>query len=255
MPDVELGGTLTWWAAFASTSITLFFLLSSFRLKSPSKPLSRRRMQKLRTRKSQRIFEFVSQKIATVDLPLGRDRASLPACKEVLEPAYGTQEDKYVLLAALASAKNLSPKAALSGSCNEKGTPSPSLFRHLLVSASDGKSISWLDAEHRSGTLRDASTEFGKVCVRLGSRLFLLSSLGHGWEPLHIVPPFPAVQRVSLNATISTDGRLVTKAKYVVRGENELLLRVAFHRLQRKIGKTSRNFWLSPTASAGKSRT
>ena len=69
----------------------------------------------------------------------------------------------------------------------------------------------------------------GKCAFVLDRDFSSLSSLGHGWEPLHIVPPFPSVQRVSLNATISADGRLVTKAKYVVRGENELLLRVAFH--------------------------
>ncbi len=175
------------------------------------------------------LYDFVSKKISTIDLPLGAmGFASRPA-KEVLETAYGTQEDKYVLLAALASAKNLSPKAALSGYCNEKGTPSPSLFRHLLVSASDGKSIIWLDPGIEVAPFGMLPPNSGKCAFVLDRDFSSLSSLGHGWEPLHIVPPFPAVQRVSLDATISTDGRLVTKAKYVVRGENELLLRVAFH--------------------------
>ena len=41
--------------------------------------------------------------------------------------------------------------------------------------------------------------------------------------------PFAAFQKVSVDAAIAEDGQLSAKVKYVLRGENELLLRVAFH--------------------------
>ena len=41
--------------------------------------------------------------------------------------------------------------------------------------------------------------------------------------------PFPSAQKVTIDAKLGADGKLTTKAKYVVRGDNELLLRVAFH--------------------------
>jgi hypothetical protein len=175
------------------------------------------------------LYDFVSRKISTIDLPLGAmGFASRPA-KDVLETAYGTQEDKYVLFAALASSQNLSARAALSGYCNEKGTPRPSPFRHLLVSARDGKSLIWLDPGIEVAPFGMLPSNSGKCAFVLDRDFSYLSSLGHGWEELRIVPPSPSFQRVSLDATVSTDGRLVTKAKYVMRGENELLLRVAFH--------------------------
>ncbi len=175
------------------------------------------------------LYEFVSGKISTIDLPLGATGFSSRPAKDVLESAYGTQEDKYVLFAALASAQNLSARAALSGYCNEKGTPRPSPFRHLLVSARDGKSTIWLDPGVEVAPFGMLPPNSGKCAFVLDRDFSFLSSLGHGWEPLHVVPPFPSFQRVSLEATISADAKLVIKAKYAVRGENELLLRVAFH--------------------------
>ncbi len=175
------------------------------------------------------IYDFVSKKISTIDLPLGATGFASRPARDVLETAYGTQEDKYVLFAALASAQNLSARAALSGYCNEKGAPRPSAFRHLLVSAWDGKSILWLDPGVEVAPFGMLPSNSGKCAFVLDRDFSSLSSLGHGWEQLPLVPPFPSFQRVSLDATVSTDGRLVTRAKYVMRGENELLLRVAFH--------------------------
>jgi hypothetical protein len=41
--------------------------------------------------------------------------------------------------------------------------------------------------------------------------------------------PFPAVQKVVIDAILTADGNLSAKAHYSMRGDNELLLRVAFH--------------------------
>jgi len=61
------------------------------------------------------------------------------------------------------------------------------------------------------------------------------------WSEIHDVPsqvwsgvpkslPFSSSQKVDLTAALDAEGKLTTKAKYVIRGENELLLRVAFHK-------------------------
>jgi hypothetical protein len=63
----------------------------------------------------------------------------------------------------------------------------------------------------------------------LNRGIYALSSVGHEWQRLDAPLPFPAKQRVSIDAALSTDGTLSARAKYVMRGENELLLRVAFH--------------------------
>jgi hypothetical protein len=41
--------------------------------------------------------------------------------------------------------------------------------------------------------------------------------------------PFASTQKVSVYATLDADGKLTAKARYSMRGDNELLLRVAFH--------------------------
>jgi hypothetical protein len=41
--------------------------------------------------------------------------------------------------------------------------------------------------------------------------------------------PFAAFQKVGVNAELGEDGKLTAKVKYTLRGDNELLLRVAFH--------------------------
>jgi len=41
--------------------------------------------------------------------------------------------------------------------------------------------------------------------------------------------PFPSVQRVNVDASLDSGGKLTAKVHYSLRGDNELLLRVAFH--------------------------
>jgi len=45
--------------------------------------------------------------------------------------------------------------------------------------------------------------------------------------------PFPSSQRVRVDATIADDGTLSAKVRYSMRGDNELLLRAAFHQSPR----------------------
>jgi len=49
------------------------------------------------------------------------------------------------------------------------------------------------------------------------------------WATISSDPPFAAFQKVQATATLNREGTLGAKLKYTIRGENELLLRVAFH--------------------------
>ena len=91
------------------------------------------------------IYDFVSQKIATVDLPLGATGFTPRPPAEILSAGYATPEDKFVIFAALASAIDLGAKAALTGYCDAKGSPGLSAFNHLLILANDGQTNYWLD--------------------------------------------------------------------------------------------------------------
>jgi hypothetical protein len=58
------------------------------------------------------------------------------------------------------------------------------------------------------------------------------------WTDVPSDLPFAATQKVSVDAALDSAGKLRAKVKYVMRGDNELLLRIAFH-------ESSRGKWKS----------
>jgi Domain of Unknown Function with PDB structure (DUF3857) len=179
--------------------------------------------------KLQSLYDFVSQKIRTIDLPLGATGFAARSAKDVLAAGYATPEDKFVLFSALVSALKFNAVAALTGYCDEKGLPRPSVFKHLLISASDGKTDFWLDPSLEVAPFGVIPANSGKCAFILNRAFIAMNSTPHVWRQLNAVLPFPSAQKVTIDAKLSSDGKLITKAKYVVRGDNELLLRVAFH--------------------------
>jgi hypothetical protein len=184
--------------------------------------------------KLEAIYDFVSQKIATIDLPPGASGFAARSSAETLSSGYATQEDKFVLFAALSSSFKLGATAALTGYCDAKGVPRPSVFDHLVVWASDGKTRFWLDPGLEVAPFGVISPRV-KNCAFVLQRVFhAMNSTGHEWEPLRAHPRFAASQRVSVDATLAADGTLTAKVRYTMRGENELLLRLAFHQSPRE---------------------
>jgi len=179
--------------------------------------------------KLQALYDFVSQKIRTIDLPLGATGFAVRPAKEISASGYATPEDKFVLFSALASALKFNAVAALTGYCDEKGLPRPAVFKHLLISASDSKTDFWLDPSLEVAPFGVIPANSGKCAFVLNRAFIAMNSTPHVWRQLNAVLPFPSTQKVTIDAKLHTDGKLVTKAKYVVRGDNELLLRVAFH--------------------------
>jgi len=57
------------------------------------------------------IYEFVSQKIATVDLSIDRRAFFARPASEILSSGYATPEDKFVVFSALAQAVKLRARA------------------------------------------------------------------------------------------------------------------------------------------------
>jgi hypothetical protein len=179
------------------------------------------------------IYEFVSQKIATVDLAIGSTGFRVRSASDVLSSGYATPEDKFVLFSALAQAVKLTARAALSGYCNRNGVPLPSVFTHLLISAGNDKAAFWLDPSLEVAPFGlIAKPQKGCVFV-LERAFFAMNSTGHEWQTISPHSPFPSVQHVRVNASLTAEGSLEAKVQYSMRGENELLLRVAFHQSPR----------------------
>jgi len=172
-------------------------------------------------------YDFVSTKIRTVDLPIGAMgfRARKPA--DILTNAYASAEDKFVLFAALAN-NFFGPArmgfASSSGAGNAKDLPSPAKFDHLLTMSGKPSESAWMDLNIEVAPFLMVPSEFRNKPV------FVVGpALENHWETLKASFPFPASQNVLVNAGLSEEGLLTAKVHYSMRGDNELLLRLAFH--------------------------
>ncbi len=185
-----------------------------------------------RQEKAEKIYDFVSQKILTVDLPLGSMGFRGRSAEEILKSGYATQEDKFVLFAALSTPSELLASAQLAGAPfgTRDQLPWPNPFTHLLIAMPGQNPVYWLDPSLEVAPFRMISSSY-----RATPAFFLISQSTvtdvkfSPWDEVTRDLPDAAAQKVSVDAALADDGKLTAKVHYSLRGDNELLLRVAFH--------------------------
>jgi hypothetical protein len=177
------------------------------------------------------LFEFVSKKIKTIDLPLGSEGFRVRRPEEVLSSGYGTPEDKFALFSALARFIYIPfhPLLVCAVEAPQARLPRPSLFSYLLIATAVRGQPEFLDP-----SLEVAP--FGVIPANLRGKSALAAYQGidkganlNWWTRIPHRLPFASFQRVNVDAVLTTDGALNVKVRYTMRGDNELLLRVAFH--------------------------
>jgi hypothetical protein len=184
--------------------------------------------------KLEAVYDFVSQKIATVDLPLGSTGFVGRPPLDILASQYATAEDKYVLLTCLSEVFGLYPGAELVGTRDNimDELPRPSPFDHLLfgVALSENNSVLYLDPSLEVAPFSVVpSNRRGIQGFYVARRPPASDVVGDSWDTIPDRLPFPSTQNVSVDAWLGADGKLTAKVHYSLRGDNELLLRVAFH--------------------------
>jgi Domain of Unknown Function with PDB structure (DUF3857) len=179
-------------------------------------------------------YDFVSKKLATVDLPLGATGFQLRRAKEIFDSGYATPEEKCCLLAQFARLAGINAEIVFAAPPEtQKQFGRPSALSRVFVAVSEKKKRLALDPSVEVAPFGLIPSEFrGKSTLSL-----TLGDAGDysfaSWPPLPTELPFPASQRVAVDATLAADGGLEAKVHYSMRGENELLLRVAFHQSPR----------------------
>ena len=184
------------------------------------------------------LYDFVAQKIQNIELPMLAVGFRARKADEVLESGYGTQLDKFVLLRALSNSLKGADYLLFVGDLDslKNRIPDPSLLTHLVqrvefsgaprAGGSPPPSVSsWVDP-----TLPVAA--FAVISPTLRGRLGLGQVTAHHWSQWWAITPdlpFPSEQSAIVNASLSREGALTSTVKYVMRGDNELLLREAFH--------------------------
>ena len=195
------------------------------------------------------LYGFVSREIRTIDLPLDATGFRVLSPNIILSSGYGTSLDKLRLLHQLSysTVGGLQPvflggERLLSGQL-----PMPSLLAVAIGTyfvgsppsqAPNGSwevcdhcgNIYWVDpalAVAPFGMLR--ADERGKTALFLGSFPGEWPKPDECWLRIPHDLPFPSTQQVNVTASLVISGTLSAKVKYKMRGDNELVLRVAFH--------------------------
>ena len=177
--------------------------------------------------RAEAFYTFVSQKIRTIDLPLGSTGFRTRNSSEILKSGYATAEDKYALFAALTNSFGISQAGLISStnSNTQASLPRPSVFEHLLMIIRWPSINFWFALNIEVAPFRVIPSEFrGRMAFIVGP---LVSEM---WRRVEDALPFQAKQAVLLDASISSEGNLTAKVRYSMRGDNELILRMAFHK-------------------------
>lgn len=177
--------------------------------------------------KASELYDFVSKRIQTVDLPLGATGFRVRKPLEILSSGYGTGEEKFSLFAALANNFFGPARAGLVATAegiSAKSLPSPAPFDHLLTMSGYPSATFWMDLNPEVAPFRAVPSQLRNKPV------FIVGpSVQDRWQTVIAPFPFPATQKVEVRAEIDGRGELSARVSYVMRGDNELLLRVAFH--------------------------
>jgi hypothetical protein len=176
------------------------------------------------------LYRLVSQKIATIDLPLELSISVGRDVEQILKSGYGTSEEKARLLSILMTQAVAPPRLVMYGGGRplETELPQPSLLAGTLLVMSAGTKQYFLDP-----SLEVAP--FGVVPAKLrGLKALNMEETSTDTDDCFTtIPtelPFSSLQRVYIQSSLSPEGALNANIKYVMRGDNELLLRVAFHK-------------------------
>jgi tetratricopeptide (TPR) repeat protein/transglutaminase-like putative cysteine protease len=193
------------------------------------------------------LYNYVARDFRYVSLSFGVGRYQPHSAEEVLANQYGDCKDKHTLLEALIEAIGLGADPVLAASSRkiDPDVPSPAQFDHVFTAVPvtpDEKSWIWLDTTTEVAPFRLLASSLRKKQVLLVPMAPPEPSSSHAGAPApmlaHLVetpadPPFPATQRVMVQGQVSELGKLTAKLSYTVRGDTELILRVAFRRTPR----------------------
>jgi tetratricopeptide (TPR) repeat protein len=177
--------------------------------------------------KEQAIYDFVSKEIRSVDLPFGTGPYRPHRAAEIFANRYGDSKDKHILLAAMLHAAGIPSEAVLISYRRklDASFPSPTQFDHVVTVVPQAGESVWMDSTPQVAPFRLLASP-----LRDKSAL-LVPPDGIG----RIVrtpadPPFASTQVVDIDGTLSDLGKLTAHANYTLRGDTELVLRLAFHK-------------------------
>jgi tetratricopeptide (TPR) repeat protein len=177
--------------------------------------------------KVQALYDFVAKNVRYISLPFGVAGYQPHAASEVFANLYGDGKDKHTLLAAMLSAAGIQSDAVFIPTLRrlDNSMPSPAQFDHVLTALQLNDQLIWMDT-----TTEVAPFRLLAASLRNKTALVVPPDGAGKIVDTPVDPPFLSTQKVEVEAQVSELGKLTSKLRYFVRGDNELALRVAFRR-------------------------
>jgi tetratricopeptide (TPR) repeat protein len=175
--------------------------------------------------KIQAIYNFVSTRFRYVGIALGIGRYQPHAASDVLTNDYGDCKDKHALFAALLAAEHIKAYPALINSTlkTEQDIPYPGQFDHVITALPRDKGFLFLDT-----TPEVAPLGFLIEGLRDKKALVITDHSSSQFVDTPADPPFKSYLLFNADATLSDSGTLESKMHIELRGDPELLYRLAF---------------------------
>ncbi len=177
--------------------------------------------------KIEALYDYVARNIRYVDLPFGAAGYAPRTPAEVLRDQYGDAKDKDALLAAMLGAAGIQADTALVPQSPklESYPASPSQVKSALTVATSGGKLIWMDPGPEV-----APFQFLPPALRHKPALLAGPDRAGRIAETPVDPPFLSTQRVEVQGRVSELGKLTAGIHYRIRGDNEFVLRLAFHR-------------------------
>jgi tetratricopeptide (TPR) repeat protein/transglutaminase-like putative cysteine protease len=179
--------------------------------------------------KLEALYDYVATKFRYINLPFGAGEVEPRAAAAVLKNDYADSKDRHTLLAALAAAEGMKGDAVLIHSQRnlDMEVPSPAGVNHVLSRFQVGGKEIWLDTSTEVAPFRLLPSP-----LRNKRALAVPAEGSAALVETPADPPFPVRQLWHFEGTISDLGKLDARVHYVLGGDNELLLRLAFRRAE-----------------------
>ncbi|HUO33840.1 MAG TPA: DUF3857 domain-containing protein [Candidatus Acidoferrum sp.] len=184
--------------------------------------------------KIEALYDYVATNIRYVSLSFGLGRYQPHDSSEVFANQYGDCKDKSTLLVSMLSAAGIQADSVLIPFQRklDLDVPSPSQFDHLITAVPgvlpDKNELLWMDTTAEVAPFRMLVRK-----LRDKSALLVPPDGDGKIVTTPADPPFLSTQRVDITGEISDLGKLTAKVHYILRGDNEFVLRVAFRRTPR----------------------
>jgi tetratricopeptide (TPR) repeat protein len=177
--------------------------------------------------KIEALYQYVAKNFRYVSLSLGQGRYQPHAAADVYANQYGDCKDKHTLLSSMLIAAGLRASPALMNSSRkiDADVPSPGQFDHVITAIPLAGEMLWMDTTSEVAPFLLISPQ-----LRDKKALLVPATGPARLEITPAEPPFLSTESLEMEGRVNELGKLSGHTHLAMRGDSEMLFRLAFRR-------------------------